>query len=232
MFRRFLICGLIFLFPVLVFTDNDDLIRVKNIKGEVYVRHDISEEWLGLKNGDLLDQEDTIVTGKGAEVVLDLPDRKVFKVDQEVYLDISDIRDIPENIILMMMTREELNNIPRKKGEKLIKENVSVIHGNILPNISEKNVGEETLLRYKINGIKVLIKNGYESSAIVKYREMENTIQSNPDNISVSMQVAKYLTDKKFYGNAKRIYRNIVDKYPDSKYSPVCKDLLAELRGK
>ncbi|MFC1723981.1 hypothetical protein ACFL4T_00030 [candidate division KSB1 bacterium] len=232
MLKKFAALFLIVIISCVIFGDEDNPITVRSIKGKAFVRHGVSENWIELKNGDLLKKEDTIVSNANSKVILNLEGRKVFILNQEVYLDIADIRNVPENIILMMMTREELNRIPRSKNKNVTKGNVSVIHGRMIPGLSDEAGNEETLLKYKINGISSLIENGFESSAVIKYGELEEKIAGNLDYIPVSLKVAEILTDKKFLGNAKRIYKTISDKFPESPYAGTSADLLKKLRDR
>ena len=232
MLKNFAALFLIITISFAVFADNDDLITVESIKGKAFVRHGVSESWIELKNGDRLKKEDTIVSSENSKVLLNLEDQKIFVLNQEVYLDIADIRNVPENIILMMMTREELNRIPRSKNKSIAKGNVSVIHGRMLPGFSNEAENEETLLKYKINGISALIENGFESSAVIKYGELEEKISENIDFIPLSLKIAEILTVKKFFGNAKRIYKNISDNFPASEYAKTSADLLKKLRDR
>jgi len=229
MIKKSLIILIVVSLTYLIYSENNDPVVVKSVKGDAYIREGISENWIKLNSGDNLNLEDTIVSGKGSEVVLELNNNKRFVISEEVYLDVADIRNIPESIILMMMTKEEIEKIPRRKNNELINANVSVIHGKMLPDFSTERENEKTLLRYKINGIISLIDNGFKSSAIVKFRELEDEIIDNEQFIPVSLKVADILVEKNFKGNAKRIYKNIIDKFPSSNYIDICKKRLNDL---
>ena len=105
-------------------------VKIVNISGEVKIRRGVEETWEDAARGMVLKEIDTIQTGEGAEVTLEINSSESFKLRENSILDISDLRKISEKEMLLFLMSKKIQKIePRKQKTPLRVGNVSVVHG-------------------------------------------------------------------------------------------------------
>ena len=65
-----------------------DNVRIVNLSGEVKVRYGLEENWNNAHKGLTLKDVDTILSGEGAEIVLQTSEGETFKLGGNSILDI------------------------------------------------------------------------------------------------------------------------------------------------
>lgn len=145
---------------------------LQKVAGEVSVRQGVAEEWMPAKAGMQLGPETTIRTGEKSTAQLSASG-KVIRLPGAVIVDISDIRDLSQEELLLKLTMQKVREAPyHRKGDRQEIPNATVVHGRDAtggPGLPENNgVTGERLLR----GTQVLYDNGFFSTCALKTMEV------------------------------------------------------------
>jgi hypothetical protein len=114
------------------------------MQGDVSVRQGVTEVWTRAAVGDVLRPDDTMKTGpKGSAVLIVSMGNGTFKritLPPEVIVDMSDIRELSQDELMLKLTMEKVRSSPYEwKNEDLQVPNAAVIHG------TDKSAGSAAL---------------------------------------------------------------------------------------
>lgn len=158
-------------------------VTVTGVTGNAEVRKGLEENWTLLRVGMILKEIDTILTGEGAEVTLELEDGRTFRLGENAVLDVGDLRMIMEKeLFLFLMSRKIDKLTPVNKKTRLEIGNVSVVHGKKAESDSaDQNSDAFTWILREENGAKALYYNELYPNAIIKMHKMISRYDSIPD---------------------------------------------------
>src|SRR5437867_10688920 len=94
---------LTFLFFLLIANSVKAEIKVISLKGEVFVRRDVQEEWVPVAVGDVLKPDDSMrLDGKSSAAIL-IDGTKTLMIPELVILDLSDVRELTQEELLLKL---------------------------------------------------------------------------------------------------------------------------------
>jgi len=157
-----------------------DNIVIEKLQGDVTVRHGVTEGWTQVAVGDVLRPDDSMKTGKKGTALLlvqkgtgDTMKSRKLTLPSEVILDISDVRELSQEELMLKLTMEKVraSSYEWKRDEMRIP-NASVVHGqdqsrSALPGENDLQTGE-----FLLNGTHVLFDNGFYSTCALKVMEL------------------------------------------------------------
>lgn len=148
-------------------------ITVQKVQGDVSVRHGVGEVWTKVSVGDVLKPDDTMKTGKRGSVVLvaprDATGMKRITLPGEVIVDMSDIRDLSQEELMLKLTMERVRSSSSEwKNKELNIPNATVVHGDDLATTSPLSENDIEVGVLQLNGTRVLYENGFYSTSALK----------------------------------------------------------------
>jgi len=145
--------------------------KISAFKGEVKIRRGVEETWLLAKKEMILEEIDTILTGEGAEVTIEIEGVGSFILGGRAVIDISDFRAISEKELFLFLMSNKIKKIePTGDRTKLRIGNVSVIHGEQKADDSTEAGAAISAERWilEFNGATSLYQQKYYTNTIVK----------------------------------------------------------------
>lgn len=155
-------------------------IVIQKLQGDVTVRHGVMEGWTQVARGDVLRPDDSMKTGKKGTAILlvqmtggEEPTTKKISLPPEVIVDMSDIRELSQEELMLKLTMEKVRASSYQwRNDELRIPNTSVIHGQnqsqaTLPGENDQQTGE-----FLLNGTRVLFENGFYSTCVLKVMEL------------------------------------------------------------
>ena len=192
--------------------------KIAKISGEVKVRRGVEEVWKLAKQGMILDDIDTILTGDKSEVVLELNGRSDFVLTHSSVLDISDLRKIPEKELFLFIMSKKIRKIePRKEKTKIRIGNVSVVHGESkvsLDNVADSSQDTDWMVLEK-NGAKALYSQELYPNTIIKFHKILS--KYDIDSGEIQYYLGKSFEALNKNGQALDAYQEVVDIYSQAK---------------
>ncbi|MBN1155910.1 hypothetical protein JXB12_13410 [candidate division KSB1 bacterium] len=151
-------------------------VTILKINGEVQIRKGVEETWIRAREGMILEDIDSIMTGVGSSAELSLTGHTLFRLASNAMLDVTDLRDITEQELFLYIMEQKLKKIePASSKTKLRIGNVSVVHGESQSNgqIDPADQHPDFWIQEK-NGAIALYEQDYLTNSIVKiYKTLE-----------------------------------------------------------
>jgi hypothetical protein len=199
--------GMVVLLMLLVSVAMAGGIQVQRMQGDVSVRQGVTEVWTRAAVGDVLRPDDTMKTGpKGSAVLIVSMGNGTFKritLPPEVIVDMSDIRELSQDELMLKLTMEKVRSSPYEwKNEDLQVPNAAVIHG------TDKSAGSAALENdpavglMQLNGTRVLYENGFYSTCALKAMEVFRFHPSLAGRFEDRLLVAEALEKARLRGEA------------------------------
>ena len=196
----------------------------EKVQGEVMVRHGVQEEWKPVATMERLKPHDSMKTGKGGSAVLLVPgtgDPVRMTIPPEVILDLSDVRTLSREELILKLTMERVRAAPYEwKDQDLDIPNATVVHG------SDRNgdrVGDEEAVetgRMQMNGARVLFRNGFFPTCALRGLSLFARFPSLSGSFNDRLLVAESLQRSDLPGEALTEYNALAalpDLTPDEK---------------
>jgi hypothetical protein len=152
---------------------------VRKVQGEVTVRHGVTETWTAVAAGDVLRPDDTMRTGKkgGAVILTPAPGakggaQKTIAVPAEVVVDISDIRELSQEELMLKLTMEKVRASSYQwKNDELHIPNSGAVHGaDRTPDTAVP--ADLSMGVFQMNGARLLFNNGFYATCALKGMEI------------------------------------------------------------
>jgi hypothetical protein len=199
--------GMVALLMLLVSVAVAGGIQVQRMQGDVSVRQGVTEVWTRVAVGDVLRPDDTMKTGlKGSAVLMVSMGNGTFKrisLPPEVIVDMSDIRELSQDELMLKLTMEKVRSSPYEwKNEDLQVPNASVIHGTDKSTGSAALENDPAVGLMQLNGTRVLYENGYYSTCALKAMEVFRFHPSLAGRFENRLLVAEALERARLRGEA------------------------------
>lgn len=155
-------------------------IVVQALRGDVSVRHGVTEVWAKVAVGDVLRPDDTMKTGKKGSAVILVPSpqagsagaRKVT-LPAEVIVDMSDVRDLTQEELMLKLTMEKVRASSYQwKSDELQVPNADVVHGADRSSAQALSASDPATGVLELNGAHVLYDNGFFATCALKGMEI------------------------------------------------------------
>ena len=105
-------------------------VAVHKIQGDVRVRHGVAESWNRVALGDVLKPDDTMKTGLKGAALLVVNGGKRITLPSEVIVDVSDIRDLTQEELMLKLTMEKVRASSYQwKSNEMNIPNAVILHG-------------------------------------------------------------------------------------------------------
>lgn len=190
-------------------------ITIQQIRGDVQARQGVTEVWNRVAVGDVLRPDDSMKTGPGASAVILVStatgDRKRILLPPEVIVDLSDVRELNREELMLKLAMERIRSSPKQegKGNPTIP-NAAVVHGSdrsTAPPLAENDVVTGLLV---LNGARVLYDNGFYSTSALKALEVFRRYPSLRAIVENRLLVAEALRKAQLTGEALTEYGTIL----------------------
>lgn len=192
-------------------------IRIEKISGDVSVRHGVTEVWTKAAPGDLLRPDDTMKTGKKGRAILVTTSsaeasaaHKRIDLPGEVIVDMSDIRDLSQEELMLKLTMEKVRASSYQwKQDELKIPNAPVIHGEDKRSagaLKENSIATGIL---ELNGARVLFNNGFYATCALKGMEVFREFPPLAGEFHNRILVAEALEKANLRGEALSEYATI-----------------------
>lgn len=150
-------------------------IVVQRVQGNVSVRQGVMENWMAVQVGDILSPDATIKTdlrGSAELATVHAGARKSIKLPGEVMVDMSDIRELSQEELMLKLTMEKVRSSSYQwKNNEMRIPNTTVTHGS--------DTRRDTLTEndpkvgmFLLNGTRALFDNGFYSTCALKTLEI------------------------------------------------------------
>ena len=205
-------------------------IVVHRVNGDVSIRHGVTEVWARVAAGDVLRPDDTMRIGrKGSAVVTaetEHAGRKTMTLPAEVIVDMSDIRELTREELMLKLTMEKVRSSSYQwRNEELHIPNAAVVHGsNAAPaGLKEGDIGTGM---FQLNGARVLFDNGFFATCALRGLEVFRQFPALGTDFRQRMMVAEALERANLKGEALSEYGTI------AAFTTLTPEQLARVNGK
>jgi len=185
---------------------------LENVRGEVTVREGVQESWKPAGVLEKLRPHDSMRTGEGASAVLRVTTDaeggiKRIRVPQDVILDLSDVRSLTRDELILKLTMERVKAAPYEwKENDLQVPNATVVHGSDRGESRPDDPEELQMARLQMNGAKVLFDNGYFSTCALRGLSLFGRYPSLGQTFGDRLLVAQSLERSDLAGEALNEY--------------------------
>ena len=184
-------------------------IVVHKVQGDVSVRHGVTEVWSKVATGDVLRPDDTMKTGKRGSAVLvatavteNMTGQKMISLPAEVMVDISDIRELSQEELMLKLTMEKVRSSSYQwKMEDLHIPEAAAMHGAERAPASLRE-SDTAMGTFQLNGARVLFDNGFFATCALKGMEVFRHYPSLSADFKRRLMVAEALENADLRGEA------------------------------
>lgn len=181
------------------------------VKGTVYVRHGVQEQWVQVSPGHRLKPEDSIRSGKRSSAVLLVDGTRKLTVPEEVILDLSDIRTLTPEEFLLKLAMEGVRSAPQTPPGEMIIPRTTTVHGSRYESKRADAVINKEQLSLQLNGTRVLYDNGYFATCVLRSKEVFRLLPELRAGIENRLRVAASLEQMNLPSEALSEYRSIYE---------------------
>ncbi|CUS97136.1 hypothetical protein [Candidatus Kryptobacter tengchongensis] len=210
--------------------------KVKKLNGEALVRHGAKEKWVKLSYGDTLRPEDTFFLDKNGYIEIE-GNKILFKSDGGIIINISDLRRLTKEELLLQLAFEEMKSVPDVKKDKSNAKSTGIYGTEIEEEKTNLKTGWN-LTNYWVKGVSALFENGFYETSAIRARNLMLKFDELKDNIELKMIIATSLEKLELYGEAiselNKILLSSKDKNLNARVEQKIQELkmkLASLRG-
>jgi len=199
-----------FLF-VLVYASASAGIKIVSVKGDVAVRHNVQEEWTTLSRGDVLQAEDAIKSGKKSSITFLVDGVKKIVVPELVVLDLSDIRSLTQEELLLKLAMEGVRSAPPNPQNEndLTIPQTTTMHGWEYAGEEDDPPIDPGFGMLELNGVRVLYQNGFYATCVLRAEQLFRLNALLRDRVDSRLLVASAFEKVSLRGEALREYRAI-----------------------
>lgn len=186
-------------------------VTLQKAQGEVMLRVGVTENWTSATPGQTLGPDATIRTGKQSSAVLFIPDKaKKITLPSEVMVDISDIRELTQEELMLKLTMEKVRATSYEwKNKELRMPNTTVVHGSAKEGKEAVTNTDTRMGVLELNGARVLYENSFYSTSALKSLDVLRRFPSL-DGFDSRMLVAQALEKAELKGEALSEYSAIL----------------------
>jgi tetratricopeptide (TPR) repeat protein len=182
------------------------------MKGDVFVRLGLEENFQKVQNNQILNEFDTILTGETGEAVLKIDDKIFLNIKNRTVIDIIDLRKIQENELFLFIMSQKINKLEPVEHQKIEVGNVSIIHGDKKEeNEMHKKDLKDDWYQLEMNGAQVLYDYGYYANAIIKFYKIENKYEDKFNDGECQYRLAKSFEAENYKSQAIEAYQKALD---------------------
>ena len=210
-------------------------IRIVSLKGYVYARHNVQEEWVGVAAGDVLKPEDSMKLEKKSSATILIDGVRKIVVPESVILDLSDLRTLTQEELLLKLAMEDVRGIPNQPtgqpGDIHIP-TTTTIHGeNKTPStMPEPNPAQTGALQ--LNGARLLFDQGFYATCVLKTKGIVRRYPDLSNVMDAHVMIADGLERMKLKGEALREYLNIPGSSLTAEQRSIVEGKIARLKAK
>jgi tetratricopeptide (TPR) repeat protein len=215
--RIFLVSFIILISVYGVYADNS--VTVIRVTGPVHVRYGIEETWHPVTAGLLLRDIDTIMTGEGSEVILQLQDGRRFTLGRNSILDIADLKIVLQKELFLYLTTQKVMRLEPPDSTKPVRiGNVSIVHGGKrdADSIQSDSVTINTWIA-EFNGAIALYMQKYFPNAVIKLHKILEKYHLGDNRVQIYFYIGKSLEALNLSGQAINAYQFVVDHFEQNK---------------
>jgi len=217
-------------FALFALNAQGQIYKVKKLKGDAQVRHGARENWQKLTSGDTLRPDDTVILWKDAYIEIETGNG-IFKSNGGIILNISDLRRLSKEELLLQLAFEEMRNIPDVKSEGQSAKSTG-IYGSEISKKEPKIKEAQNLTHFWVGGVKALFENGFYETASIRAKNLMFKFSELKDNLDLKILVATSLEKIGLYGEAIAEYRKIISGSNDENLNSKLERKISELKSK
>lgn len=181
-------------------------ITVQSTRGEVGVRHGVTEAWAPVGPGDPLRPHDSMKTGGTGAAVLSVTmagSAKTITLPPDVIVDMSDIRNLSQQELMLKLTMEKVrgSSYQWNKSDPAFP-NAGVIHGSEKSSMRDLTENELRTGRMQLNGARVLFDYGFFSTCVLRSMEVFRLYPALSSSFDDRLMVARALEQAQLGGEA------------------------------
>src|SRR6266850_3485682 len=182
-------------------------IKVTAVKGSVYVRHNVQEQWVSVSPGDVLKPDDSMKSGQKSSATVVIDDKTTLTMPEQAIIDMADLRTLTKEELLLKLAMERVRSVPDKSGDdELSIPRTTTIHGSNMDRHAAAREIDPGAGTMRMKGTEVLFGNGFYETGILKAKELFRLYPDLSGRIDDRMMVAKALEALKLKGEAMEEY--------------------------
>ncbi len=182
-------------------------IRVMALKGHVYVRHNVQEQWVPVARGDVLKPEDSMKSDEKSSSTLLVDGKTTVVLPEMAIIDLSDLRSLTREDLLLKLAMERIRSVPEKgSGDELNMPRTTIIHG---PDVTQRHISAGTdpqIGLMQMKGTEVLFGSGFYETGVLKAKGLFRIHPELAMRMDDRLMVAKALETLKLKGEALEEY--------------------------
>jgi len=184
--------------------------KIMNIQGDVKVRHGAEEAWVSVAAGDIVKPEDSMRSGRGSSVVLLVDGATQLTLPELVIVDCSDLRTLTQEELLLKLAMEGIRSLPQQKHDGgMSVPRTTTVHGARAEASAPLQPGSKDGYILQLNGTKVLHRNGFYATMVLRAKEVLRLSPSLRTRYDVRLLVADAFEKMKLNGEALMEYRGL-----------------------
>jgi len=182
-------------------------IKVTAVKGSVYVRHNVQEQWVNVSPGDVLKPDDSMKSGRKSSATVVIDDKTTLTMPEQAIVDMADLRTLTKEELLLKLAMERIRSVPDKSGDdELSIPRTTTIHGANMDRHAAAGVVDPEAGTMRMKGTEFLFGNGFYETGILKAKELFRLYPNLSGRIDDRLMVAKALEVLKLKGEAMEEY--------------------------
>jgi hypothetical protein len=206
-------------------------IKVTAVKGNVYVRHNVQENWTRVAAGDILKPEDSMKLDRKASATILIDDAKKLVVPELVIVDLSDFRQLSQEDLLLRLAMEHVRSIsPEPGGEEFQIPQTTTMHGENKDGRAVTAPSTAATATLQLNGTKVLYTKGYYATCALKTKEIFRLHPELRSDGGARIMVAGALENMKLYEEALNEYLAIPQSCLSAKQEALVNKKISQLK--
>jgi len=213
-----------------LYSENGNWFKIKKLKGRVEVRHGVRESWESLTQSDTLRPEDTILMNKDSYIEIE-GNGIFFKAIGDLILNISDLRRLSKDELLLQIAFEEMRALPGVKNEKRNSSSTG-LYGADISKEETKLKTTQSLAYLWVKGVRALFENGLYETASIRAKNLVSRFDELKDSYELKLIVASSFEKLGLYGEAISEYNKIIASSRDESLKGKLTQKVKELKGK
>ena len=207
-------------------------IKVVAVKGRVYVRHNVQEQWVLVSRGDVLKPEDSMKSGRKSSSTLLVDGKTAVVLPELAIIDLSDLRTLSKEDLLLKLAMERIRRVPDKgsPGDLSIPR-TTTIHGSDMAEHPAAPDADPEIGFMQMKGAEVLFGTGFYETGVLKAKGLFRIHPELAKRIDDRLMVAKALETLKLKGEALEEYVDIGKEPLTHQHRAFVSEKIGELKG-